>query len=149
MKSNASTATEGGEGESAGVAEAVEEAVATGEVLHQLAVLALVDKETRLLPFEEVDEQTVAVLCDFPLLRFYTPQIAVIAATGHSGRALIEDGLEAVGIEFLLQYFDKQGEQFVHPYRVRLKDKDAVVPVGDETGEVVAFGMDHPEDVSR
>ena len=88
------TSLQGCKGETAGVAEAVEEAVAASQLLDEGAIFALVDEEACLLPFVEVDEQTDAVFGDFMLVGLVTPQVAVGAASGTGGAALIEDGTE-------------------------------------------------------
>ena len=91
-----STPAEGGQREPTSVAEAVQHTAASSQLFDQPAVFALVDEEARFLPFEEVDEETVAVFGNLPFGRLNAPQVAVGAAAGHSGAAFVEHRLEAL-----------------------------------------------------
>ena len=87
------------------------------------------------------------MLADLPLLRLVAPEVAVGGTAGDCGGTLVEDRTDAVRLQGLAEGGGEQREEAVHAHRMGLQDEHAVVPVGHQPGEEIAFGVYEAEDV--
>ena len=71
-----------------------------------------------------------------------------MASTGHRSATLVEDSLQTV-TEKVAEKLCKRGEQAVRTHGMSLHHKDSVVPVAHQTRQIVAFGMNQPEDIGQ
>ena len=96
----AGTAFQRRDGEAACVAEGIEHGLALGKAPHQLAVLALVEEEARLLAFLPVGQES-AVVFQNDFIQSFTKEVAVfydgvfLAHALHGLGAFVVDGLHA------------------------------------------------------
>ncbi len=143
----AGATSEGLQREASGVAEAVEHALASGELAQQGAVVALVEVEAGFVTTGDVHLHGDAVLVDDDV---FFGRIAMQPAGGglqafelaHVGIGTLENARAAGGFD---EGMDDGLAPFVAAGASELHDDGVAVLVGDEAGQTVGFGMDQAQ----
>ncbi len=135
--------------EGSAVGEEVQHARAAGQCPRQPAVLALVEKEPRLLPLGRLDHETQRRLAD------RRGRIAG-AVPFALQRQLLEPARREVVLEIdqprcggVLQRLDEERPQLLEAVVRDLDDEDVVVAVDNQAAEVIPFGVQQPAGIRR
>ena len=131
--------------ETTSVAECVEYGTSLRVVLHQLAVLSLVEEETCLLTLLPVYEELLAILLhDVCLVVALAPDVAIHSVQSrlkrYGLRALVVNGGELVAIG-VTQSLGNSHTREVHTHRVALHNSHLVVDVNHQAWQRVALAV--------
>ena len=143
-------AGKGVNGETAGIAEEVQDLAACGQGAHAGPVLPLVQEEAGLLALAPVHDEAVPVFQD---TEFIGPETGgLVQITVHQVQAGLEgggagtfvvNGLQALSVEFL-QGLGNGGLGAEHAHGMGLEHAYAVIIVYDEAGKPVTLPMHQP-----
>ena len=143
-------AGKGVNGETAGIAEEVQDLAACGQGAHAGPVLPLVQEEAGLLALAPVYDEAVPVFQDTEFIGPETGSLVQIAVhqvqaglEGGGAGTFVVNGLQALSVEFL-QGLGNGGLGAEHAHGMGLEHAYAVIIVYDETGKAVALPMHQP-----
>ena len=141
-------ASHGIEREAARIAEHIEHAAATGILLQQQAVFALVDEEARLLATQPVDIELQSVLQSHVVVAAAIEETILKFHIGQRGLAFVVDMLQPLS-HHLHQLDGYLLATQVHTNAVGLHHGRLSVHVDDESGQVVALAVNQAVGVVR
>ena len=141
---------QGGNGESAGVAKRVHHRPAAGQAPDRLAVFPLVKIKARFLGGGKMNVKAEVLLPNFD--RFDRRAVEQALKRGQSllfPRRKVRFFEDRFGPDIFPQMIQDRRLEAFDPQGRNLKDENGPVPVDDQAGDPVAFGVDQPAGVGR